>query len=125
MAKGTQITHLTLAGLLEEPYRTGGYYNMANRMIKQLRQKHSIFLGVEWNVGYKIIEPGREIDHQDGKCSRATKQYVRAVKGMNYINIDGITDEPLKQRTLKIAQDRANVIGLLRMGSPEAKQIEA
>lgn len=52
------------------------------------------------------------------------RQYVGGVKQMQYIAVDKIANEPLKQRTIKIAQDRANIIGMLKMGG-EQKQLEA
>ena len=70
----------------------------------------------EIGIGYKIAESGHEIDVQDRKCKKANGLYSKAVKGMQYINIDSIKDDTLRQRTVRIAQDRANVLGLLKLG---------
>ena len=125
MATGTTLTHVVLAEMLKSSPRTQVYYNMVTRLRKQLVRDHSIFLGTNTRIGYVIAEPGQEIDIQDNKCKKATNQYVKAVKGMQYINVDKITDEQLKQRTLRIAHDRANIVGLLRLGNPDVKQINA
>lgn len=125
MAKGTMLTHLTLAEMLGETNRTAGYYSMVTRLKKQLVSEHSIFLSSSNRVGYAIAEPGTEIDVADTRCKRGLRQYVGGVKQMQYIAVDKIADEPLKLRTIKIAQDRANIIGMLKMGGGESKQLEA
>jgi len=124
MQRGTMLPHLTLGELLGEPARTQGYYGMVGRLKRALMQEHAVFLVAEFRVGYKIAEPGMEVDVPDAKCKRATNSYTRAVKEMQYIDLDGIKDEPLKQRTLRIAQDRANVVGLLRLGGGDRRILE-
>ncbi len=123
MAPGTLLSHIVLAQMLDETPRTQGYYNMVRRLSEQLKRDHSIFISVSHKIGYVIAEPGQEIDIQDTKCTRATNQYVKAVKGMQYIDIDKIKDERLRQRTLNIAQSRANIISMLRMGTAEVKKL--
>lgn len=116
MAPGTMLTHLALAEILGERVKTAGYYSMVTRLKKQLRHKCSIFLSCTNRVGYLIATPGTEIDVADMQCERGIRQYVSGVKQMQYIAVDKITDEPLKQRTIKKSQDRANIIGLLKAG---------
>lgn len=123
MAEGTTLTHLALSDMLGERPKTQAYYSMVRRLKNELMREYSIFLGTEIKVGYKIAESGTEVDIPDSKCKRATNQYVRAVKEMQYIDLDKIKDDVLKQRTVRIAQDRANLIGLLNLGKP--RQIEA
>jgi hypothetical protein len=123
MAEGTTLTHIVLSEMLEERPRTQAYYSMVRRLKNELMREYAIFLGTEIKVGYRIAESGTEIDIPDSKCKRAVNQFVKAVREMQYINIEIIKDEILKQRTIRIVQDRANVIGLLRLGEP--RQIEA
>lgn len=122
MASGTTLTHIAMAEILGERPKTQGYYSMVNRVKRELMQGHSVFLATEIGVGYKIAEPGTEIDVPDAKCKRATNQYVRAVKEMQHIDIDRIKDDCQKQRTIRIAQDRANLIGLMKLGGGGGKQ---
>lgn len=120
MARGTTLTHIALAEILGAPNRTGEYYSMVSRLRKQLERDYSIFLGTSTRIGYVIAEPGTEIDIPNNQCDKATRQYKRAVRRMQHIDIDKITDDQLRQRTIRIAQDRANTIGLMRLGSTGA-----
>lgn len=122
MAKGTMITHLSMAELLGVQYKTPKYNSMVNRLSKALK-KQGVFLDNEKRVGYKLVESGKEIDVQDRKCHKARRQFAKAVKEMQYINVDAIKDNMLRQKTIRIAQDRANILGMLKLG--ENKQIES
>jgi len=118
MAEGTTLTHLALSDMLGERPRTQAYYSMVRRLKNELMREYSIFLGTEIKIGYRIAEPGTEIDILDRKCKRAVKQYFKSVMEMEYIDLDKIKDETSKQRTIRITQDRANVKGLLKLGEP-------
>ena len=123
MSQGTLLTHIALAEILGTKPKTGDYYSMVGRLKRALMRECSIFLATSCRIGYMIAEPGTEIDVPNAKCDRATRQYVRAVKDMQHIDIDRIKDDMLKQRTVRIAQDRANVIGLLKLGGGDRKQV--
>jgi hypothetical protein len=117
MSRGITIVHVVEADMLGVNYKSTKYWTMHSSLNRLLIKNYGIFLSNVNREGYKIMESGHEIDIPDSQCARSIRRYSKAVKDMNHIRIDTIKDEQLKQRTIRIAQDRANTLGLLKLGT--------
>jgi len=120
MEKGTMITHICMADMLGVKYKTNVYYNAVRKLDNKLKQDYGIFIEINCKIGYEIKELGKEIDLQAKKCDKAVNSYKKAVSDMRYINIEAIKDQQKRERTIRIAQEKANILGLLKIGT--AKQ---
>jgi len=116
VANGTIVTHLTLEEMTgvsraKEPQR---YYRIVSKIKKELQRDCGLFLSTEQKLGYKITERGKEIDLCDGKYLKGIKQSVKAISEMQYIRVDEINNETLRNRTIQVAQSRMNTMTMLK-----------
>jgi hypothetical protein len=119
MSKGTTVTHLVMAQMLETKWKTPQYGVRVSQLRKRLRDVNGVFLVTEHKVGYRIANEGEEIEVCDSKCLKGIKFYRNGVKDMNQIRIDSISDPAKRNKTIQVAQNRANLLGLLKLGNSD------
>lgn len=115
MEKGTVIHHTVLAEMAGERWGTNKYYSFINNLMGKLKD-NGVFLENENRIGYRIAASGEEIDTCNNGFQRGVKKMTNSVKDMAYIRVGDIKDEQKRQRTIQIAQSRANLIGMLKLG---------
>jgi hypothetical protein len=121
-AKGTMLTHISLAEMLGSEWRSATYNSRVQQLKQTLKCKCGLFLENKAKLGYVIVATGKEIDHVDGRFIKTVHRLQNTVRDMNYIRLDGMPEEN-KQRTIRIAQDRANTIGLLKLGTQKTLEL--
>jgi hypothetical protein len=114
MARGTVLSHIALTEMLEANKRQ--YSSRVNSLNKALKSEYGIFLQNERGVGYRISLPGDEINVCEGRCNRGKRQFLNGVKDMNKIDISKIADKSKLDRTIKITQEQANLVIMLKFG---------
>ncbi len=121
---GTLVQHIVLSEMLGVGRREERekYYNMIQKLKTELRVKHGVFLKTQHKLGYEYVKAGDEIDICDGGVAQGVKRIVRSVRQMQDIRMDKINNEEKKAKTLRIANERASLIGLLKLGNAQQQK---
>jgi hypothetical protein len=114
----TVIVHLVMGEILgvqrqDEPQR---YYMLARKVKSELEREYGIFLETVSKVGYRIVPKGNEINQCIGEAESGIKKIYRATAKTQYIRVDAIEDAEKRTKTIQIAQNMANMIGMLNAG---------
>jgi hypothetical protein len=127
MDRGTVVSHFVMSNLLRIPYdpKEKKYYDAVSEVNTLLADRHNIFLGSRVNKGYEIKARGLEfqvIEREFARESRAiSKTSIKSTK----IDVDGISDNELRNKTIDIVSKVQTANLFLRKSGAIKPVIEA
>jgi len=93
-----------LLGITNIDWEEDKYRSRVQRLIECLEKEYHIFLKCDNGNGYKILQPGDEIELISDKFNKATKRVVKVQQKIPMINIGAIKDPVKRDRTIHEAQ---------------------
>jgi len=122
MKRGTVVSHLVLANLLKTHPQSSEYYQAIVDIKPILINEHSIFLVSKPNKGYEIKARGLEIKVVEKEFVSGANRIIGAVQKSKRIDLDGITDNELRNQTIESASKMQATAAFLRNSNLVAKK---